>query len=189
MKKYIVLLSLTVFLVSCGSPESEIVKDTIIPKPIEVSSGKTTKETEKIPVVQSSWDTEEKFRSTMEEIMKKGTANTCKFTMTEEWQVMNGIFYVESGKMRYSMDFEVMGQKMTNDVIVMDNYSYAWSNMMPGKWMKMKESPDNSNDLAWNEMEAEERNKTMEFSCKKWVPSGIFNLPTGIIFEETSSPM
>lgn len=185
MKKYIIALGLSFLLISCGSTEVKETPNTNTTKSLPIE---TPKETPKEAPKTTS--TEEKLSATMEEIFKKGTANTCTFVFLEEGQTANGTLYVDSGKMRYTMGLMMQGQKVTNDVIVKDDYSYSWSNMQPGIGYKFKESSEDSRDTKGSgaEMEAEERNKKIDFTCKSGVPSGVFDIPSNIKFEEYSIP-
>ena len=69
--------------------------------------------------------------------------------------------------MRYALSGEMQGQKFENTVILKDGYSYSWTNM-GNTGYKMKESEDeNQEDSSTNEMQAEEMNQKVNFSCKK----------------------
>ena len=94
--------------------------------------------------------------------------------------------YIDGKKIRYTMNGEVMGNKMENNAIMKDGYSYSWTNMSKDGF-KMKEDiweEDANNKDSGAEMEAEEMNQKVEFECKKWADSSKFDLPTGINFQD-----
>lgn len=139
----------------------------------------TTEETS--PTNQETVNEEESFNATMKEVFKKWKTVTCDFSMNMEGVPAKWTFYVEGKNMRYSTSTTSDGIAMSVDVIVKDGYSYSRTNMQPNQWFKMKEP---ANDDQYEDGEAEERNQTADFVCKKGVPSGIFELPANINFKE-----
>ena len=130
---------------------------------------------------QESLDEGESFNATMMEVFKKGKTVTCEFSMDMDGTPAKWIFYVEGKKMRYSTNASSQGVEMEVDVIVKDWFSYSWSNLQPNEWFKMKEADDEDK---YEDVGAEERDQKVNFTCKKGVPSGIFDLPKGIKFQE-----
>lgn len=136
-----------------------------------------------IVVNQEIEDEGENFSATMMEVFKKGKTVTCEFSMDMDGVPAKWIFYVEGKQMRYSTSASSQWVQMNVDVIVKDGYSYSWSNLQPNEWFKMKE-PDQEDE--YEDMGAEERDQKVQFSCKKWVPSNIFDLPKNVNFQEFS---
>jgi len=123
----------------------------------------------------------EKVSTTMMGIFNNWKIVTCTFTMNiagvpAEWKI-----YVDGKNMRYSTSGSSQGVDTYVDVIVKDWYSYSWSNLEPNQWYKMKEA-DTSDE--YEDIWAEERVQKTDFNCKKGVPSGIFDLPENINFQE-----
>lgn len=192
MKKttlYWALALCVLFLVSCWkSPdinwqEKWILKDSSdssIWEDVQVKDETTQTE-------QKTWNTEEKFSATMNEIFKKWKTSTCNFTMDMDWNKTEWVFYVEKDKMRFETKATVDWQNMVTTAIVKDGYSYSWSNMQQWKWYKMKEVKE-WEENSESEMWPGEREQKMDFECKDWVPSWIFELPSDIEFEEFIIP-
>lgn len=140
--------------------------------------------------VQVSEDWEEwVLKTTMEDIFKKWKATTCTFTISEDWQSLEWILYVDGKKMRYSSKWTVEWQTFEGNMIIKDGFSYSWTNM-DNKWYKMKEdeedeSGENNDEDIW----VEERVQEMDFDCKKGVEKWIFELPSNITFEEFTMPL
>lgn len=188
MKKtiFIALLIATVILASCG--QSEVKQEKNI---WQDSSNLVTKEDVQVKKEEkaSALVTQEKLNSTMIDIFKKWKDATCTFKITSEWNIFDAIMYIEWKKLRYTMNWEIEGNKMENNVIVKDWFSYSWTNMSKD-WFKMK---DIINDEVqewvntdWNqeEMEAQEMNEKVEFDCKYSVDSAMFELPAWINFQD-----
>lgn len=132
-------------------------------------------------------NTTEEVNSTMKKIFESGKATTCTFSITQEWQVFDGILYVDGKKMRYDSKWSFGWQNIEMNVIVKDGYSYSWNTMEAGKGYKMIE--DEWNDEWWyDESCPEEREQEMKFTCKKWVDWNTFDLPANVVFEEVSIP-
>jgi hypothetical protein len=121
------------------------------------------------------------MKSTMENIFKQWKPTTCVFAMTQEGQTFDGTLYVDGKKMRYTSKGTFGWQTMEMNVIVKDQYSYSWSSMSQ-QWYKMKEVDQDAPDTS--DVGPEERSQEMDFDCTKWVPGGIFDLPSTITFEE-----
>jgi len=187
-----VLLSTILVLTSCGKTETpttntsdntkqekNIGKDSPNPNLVEKE---TPKEEEK---VENTWNTVEKLNTTMLEIFKSWKTATCTFKMTNEGSTFDAIMYIDWKKISYTMSWDIGWQKMINNSIMRDWYSYSWSNMTKDGF-KMKEDLS-EDENSWNEealMEAEEMNQKVDFECKNWVDSSKFELPTDINFQD-----
>ncbi len=181
MKKNIIgiLLILSLLLVSCGKKEVENTD-------VKVSDTTTKTVSEEKTVLEET--TEEKMNATMMEIYKKWKPATCTFKITwEDWAVYDSIMYIDWKVLKYVMKWEIEWQKLENNVLIKDGFSYTWSNM-DKQWFKMKEDLNEETSEEWNEMEAQEMNETYEFSCKKWANSSMFELPSDIKFQEFDMP-
>ena len=194
MKKSIIFVLLSTILVvtSCGKTETpttntsdntkqekNIWKDSPNPNLVEKETPKEEKKLE------NSWDTVEKLNTTMLEIFKSWKTATCTFKMTNEGATFDAIMYIDWKKISYTMNWDIWWQKMINNSIMKDWYSYSWSNMSKDGF-KMKEDLS-EDENSWNEetpMEAEEMNQKIDFECKNWVDSSKFELPTDINFQD-----
>lgn len=180
MKKYtlITMMLLSILLVSCAKKEVETT-DTKVS-----DTTKTVSEEKKVESTDLEETTEEKMNATMMEIYKKWKPATCTFKITgEDSSVYDSIMYIDWKVLRYVMKWEVEWQKIVSNVLIKDWYSYSWSDVVK-QWYKMKEDLNEETKEEWNEMEAREMNETYEFSCKKWVDWGMFELPSDINFQE-----
>ncbi|NUJ97675.1 hypothetical protein HGA92_02705 [Candidatus Gracilibacteria bacterium] len=181
MKKNIIgiLLILSLLLVSCGKKEVENTD-------VKVSDTTTKTVSEEKTVLEET--TEEKMNATMMEIYKKGKPATCTFKITgEDGAVYDSIMYIDGKVLKYVMKGEIEGQKLENNVLIKDGFSYTWSNM-DKQGFKMKENLNEETSEEGNEMEAQEMNETYEFSCKKGANSSMFELPSDIKFQEFDMP-
>jgi len=183
MKKNMIgaLVILSLLLVSCGKKEVENTD-------VKVSDT-TTKTVTEEQKVENSGDTVEKLNTTMLEIFKSWKTATCTFKMTNEGATFDAIMYIDWKNISYTMNWDIGWQKMINNSIMKDWYSYSWSNMSKDGF-KMKEDLS-EDENSWNEeapMEAEEMNQKVDFECKKWVDSSKFELPTDINFQEFDMP-
>lgn len=195
MKKSIIfiLISTVLVLTSCGKAETptpnisdtakqekNIGENSPNPNLVEKENPKEEQKTE------NSENTVEKLHTTMLDIFKSWKTATCTFKITNEWTTFNGIMYIDWKKIRYTMNWDIEWQKMENNTVMKDGYTYTWSNMTKNGF-KMKDDLS-EDDNSWNEeiweMEAEEMNQKVEFECKKWVDSSKFELPTDIIFQD-----
>ncbi len=61
-----------------------------------------------------------------------------------------------------------------------DGYSYSWMSTSKTGW-KMKDDPEYEGG---SDMEAQEMNEKLEFTCKKWAQSAVFDIPADITFQE-----
>jgi len=165
-KMYLIGLLFIWWLLLTGCNKNELVND--------VEQNATTN--------QESLDASEKFSSTMSEVFKKWKTVTCTFSMNMDGTQAEWIFYVEGKKMRYAIKASSQGIEMKNDVVVKDWYSYSRTNLDPQNGYKMKELEMESDAAMW----PEEREQEVEFVCKKWVPSWIFDLPKNVNFKEFS---
>ncbi len=181
MKKNMIgaLVILSLLLVSCGKKEIE---NTDVK--VSDTTTKTVSEEKKVESTDLEETTEEKMNATMMEIYKKWKPATCTFKITwEDWAVYDSIMYINWKILKYVMKWEIEWQKLENNVLIKDWFSYTWSNMN-NQWFKMKEDLNEETTEEWNEMEAQEMNETYEFNCKKWADSSMFDLPTDIDFKE-----
>ncbi len=184
MKKVVIIfIMLSMALVSCGKKDVEKT-DLDTKAPVENTENKEVANVEEKPPVDDTWVTEEKVNWTMMEIFKKWKPATCTFKITwEDGSIYDSIMYIDWKVLRYVMKWEIEWQKLENNVLLKDWYSYSWSNMAPG-WFKMKEDLNEETKEEWNEMEAKEMNETYEFDCKSWVDAAMFELPADIKFQE-----
>ncbi|MFZ2151009.1 MAG: hypothetical protein WAZ12_02925 [Candidatus Absconditicoccaceae bacterium] len=167
----VILLSTLFFVAACSKT-----KTIDIQEPLD--------QTQKVEINEDG--DEGKFKTTMENIFKKGKATTCRFVITDEGQTFDGALYVDGKKMRYSSRGTIGGQTFEANVIVKDGFSYSWTNM-DTKGFKMKEIEGNNQED--RDVGAEERAQEMDFDCKKGVENGIFDLPSNIEFGELNMPL
>lgn len=195
MKKYFlfIILCFSILLVSCWNSNQETISTNNDVKKQEIGTIQDTKNTNLTDNLkkedikeENSWDTVEKLNSTMIEIFKRWKTATCTFKLTNEWSTFDSIMYIDWKKLRYTMSWDIAWNKMENNSIVKDGYSYSWSNLSKD-WWKIKEdlSEDSNTWSEWSwEMEAEEMNQKLEFECKSWADSSKFDLPTDINFQD-----
>ena len=184
MKKSILFLLLSTILVlaSCGKNDTSTESSNNQKK-----QEKTLIKEQKIEEskIENSWDTVEKLNTTMLEIFKSWKTATCTFKMTNEGATFDAIMYIDWKKISYTMSWDIGWQKMVNNSIMKDWFSYSWSNISKDAF-KMKEDLS-EDENSWNEeapMEAEEMNQKVDFECKNWVDSSKFELPTDINFQD-----
>ncbi len=181
MKKNILVMTmvLSLLLVSCGK---KVVENTENISTWETKNIEVKEEVKEIKKVEEN--TDEKVNTTMSEILKKGTPTTCTFKMkAENEQVYDAILYVEWKSMRYVMNWTIEWNKIENNMLLKYGFSYSWTNMTK-QWFKMKQNLDENADKSNPKKQLKEMNESIDFDCKKWVDSAIFELPKDISFEE-----
>lgn len=121
--------------------------------------------------------------TTMKALFASGKPVTCYFTMpTEDDAVFDGILRIDGKKMAYSMNGFIEGKSVDNFVIIKDWYSYGRSSMTPGNGYKMKETPED--ETAGEDIDEEEWNKEITYTCHEGVDAYVFDLPGDITFVE-----
>ena len=186
MHKFVVcsLMCTTVFFTSCTFGK----EDTSIPSPLPEKKEVIESNVQKSPVIEST-PTSEKKKSSMVALFKEGKPLTCTYKTTDEGVEIQGTAYFEGKKMFAISKGMVEGKPIEMNMLVRDEFTYSWGNMTPGTGYKMREVPGNEAKANEEIDSGKDMNEEQDFNCSSGVPSGIFEIPTNVQFQEFSIPV
>ena len=139
--------------------------------------------------------TEGKISSTLRDLMKKGDAIKCEYSVAMEGFEQKNTLYISGEKMRMDGTTNIPGQKqITNHMINAEGYSYFWNEDGSGKGTKMKIEESIANEEDFENVQDQsmqmDLDTMIDMDCDKWKEDkNIFVPPSNISFDDFSEMM
>lgn len=133
----------------------------------------------------------EKFSGSMNELLSRGKAMKCDFTVSDKDYKQTSTIYVDGKNMRLDGVITMAGQPETKTHMIADeSYNYIWSEDKTGMGIKMKTGDVNANagdSTAKAEDTKVDMNMKLDMDCGKWSPDAtVFTPPSDVKFSDFS---
>lgn len=128
-------------------------------------------------------------QSSLKELLASGKSQKCSITSISDTQQSSGDVYVANGMMRGDFTSVSNGQTVKNHMIVKEDTSYVWLDMMnQGFKMKFAEMPAQSSGT--QSQQAVNVDQKYDFKCENWsADENLFMLPEGTTFTDLAEMM
>lgn len=119
---------------------------------------------------------------TLKDLLARGGTQICTFNNTVNGANTSGTVYIQSGKLRGDFNTDTNGQKVAGHIIVADNTSYFWTDLIPQGFKAPATALGSSQGSSQGSVDA---NLPMQYTCKPWsADASVFVVPKSISFQD-----